>query len=467
MKRAPKIIENLEIVSLANNGKGVGKHDGKAYFITAVAPGDLVDARLTKNKKAFAEGVIYKMIKPAANRVTPFCEHFGVCGGCKWQHLDYKDQVFWKKQIVEDAFQRIGNLEYPEPEPVLESEKHAFYRNKLEFSFSDSRWFTDEEIKSGEDLEDNGALGFHIPGRFDKVLNINKCHLQQEPTNQIRNKIYHFAKLHNIPFFNIRKQEGLLRTLIIRISSLGEVMVILTFYHRDEEKIHLIMEYLKNEIPEITSLNFVVNPKGNDTITGLKAELYSGRAYIIEKLGNVKYKIGTHSFFQTNSLQAEKMYALIKDWIELKGNENILDLYTGLGSIALYVSDKAKSVVGIENVEEAIEDAKENARFNNIENCTFYAADVKDFFKDSDFKDFLKPDVIITDPPRAGMHPDVVDTLNQIKAEKIVYVSCNPATQARDLALLSDNYEIIKWMPMDLFPQTPHVENLVLLKLKS
>lgn len=457
-------LNSIEIHALSSSGSGVGRHEGKVVFVPYTVPGDIVDVKIRKNKKDYAEGIGIRFHQYSKERENPFCEYFGECGGCKWQHVSYENQLKWKQQIVEDAFQRIGGLDFPNILPILPSSGQTFYRNKLEYTFSADRWFTKNEILSGVDFTDRRGLGFHVPGSYDKVLNIRKCFLQPDPSNEIRNSLFDFAVKNDYSFFHLRKKEGLLRNLIIRTTNTGEFMVIVIFYKNDPEKIQLLMDFLKTTFPEIHSLNYVINPKANETIFDLEAVLYHGRPYIVEQLGDVRFKIGTHSFFQTNAIQAKQLYDLVKEKAAFQGNENVLDLYTGLGSIALYIANSVKSVIGIEEIPQAIEDAKENAQFNEVKNCTFHAADVRDFFSKNTTLE--KPDVVITDPPRAGMHPDVCNDLLDIAAEKVVYVSCNPSTQARDLKILSEKYVISEVQPVDMFPQTAHVENIAVLKRK-
>jgi 23S rRNA (uracil1939-C5)-methyltransferase len=396
--------------------------------------------------------------------VDPICEHFGVCGGCKWQNMNYSQQLFFKQNEVKNHLQRIGKIELPEFEPILGSEKQFFYRNKMEFSFSNSRWLTEQEIDSTEDLGNRNALGFHIPKMWDKILDINKCHLQEDPSNQIRNEIRAFANENNLTFFNPRAHEGLLRTLMMRTSSTGEIMVLIQFFENDKANRELLLNHIYEKFPQITSLQYVVNNKANDTLYDTNIKLYKGRDYILEEMEGLKFSINAKSFYQTNSDQAYELYKITRDFAGLTGSETVYDLYTGTGTIAQFVSKKAKKVIGVESVPEAIIDAKANAERNNITNCEFYVGDMKVVFNESFIAQHGKPDVIITDPPRDGMHKDVIEQILKIEPEKVVYVSCNSATQARDLALMDEKYKVTRVRPVDMFPQTHHVENVVLLE---
>ncbi len=466
-ERERKILKDLAITDMSSEGKGIAKLDGKVIFAERAVPGDVADVEIRKSKKSFAEGVIAELKTASSLRVKPECSHFGVCGGCKWQHINYAEQLKFKKKIVEDAFERIGKIDFPQMPDVIGCEENFFYRNKLEFAFTDRRWLTEEEINSGETFEHRNALGFHVPGSFSGVIDIEKCFLQADPSNQIRIAVKEFALKKGYTFFNLKDQNGLLRNLMIRISAIGEILVLVSFYENDEAKREALLAFLANEFPQITSLQYVVNSKRNDTIYDQDTKVYKGKDHIIEQLGTYKFKIGTKSFFQTNSVQAKKLYDITKEFAALKSKDVVYDLYTGVGSIALYVSDSCKRVVGIEQIEAAIEDAKENAKLNSVSNCSFYAGDVRMVLNPDFISANGKPDVVITDPPRAGMHEDVVKTLLQLEAPKIVYVSCNPATQARDLQLLSEKYEVKRVQPVDMFPHTTHIENVVLLSLKG
>ncbi|MGS4347017.1 23S rRNA (uracil(1939)-C(5))-methyltransferase RlmD [Myroides odoratus] len=467
-KRTERIVfENVEVLDAGAKGVSVAKApDGKVIFIPNVVPGDVVDIQTVKKRKAYYEGIAINIHSYSKNRIEPVCQHFGACGGCKWQNMSYEQQLFYKNQEVQNNLKRIGKIELPEFEPILGSEKTLFYRNKMEFSFSNARWLTPEEIASGDEIGKENALGFHIPKMWDKILDIQKCHLQQDPSNAIRNEIRSFANANNLSFFNPREQEGLLRTLMIRTSSIGEIMVMIQFFHDNKLERELLLDHLAAQFPEITSLQYVINGKANDTIYDQDVMLYKGRDYILEEMEGLKFSINAKSFYQTNSDQAYELYKITRDYAELTGNELVFDLYTGTGTIAQFVSKKAKKVVGVEAVPEAIADAKINAERNGITNCDFFVGDMKNVFNDEFIATHGHPDVIITDPPRDGMHKDVVDMLLKVAPKRIVYVSCNSATQARDLALLDAKYKVTKVRPVDMFPQTHHVENVVQLELK-
>lgn len=467
-KRTERIVfENVEVLDAGAKGVSVAKApDGKVIFIPNVVPGDVVDIQTVKKRKAYYEGIAINIHSYSKNRIEPVCQHFGACGGCKWQNMSYEQQLFYKNQEVLNNLKRIGKIELPEFEPILGSEKTLFYRNKMEFSFSNARWLTPEEIASGDEIGKENALGFHIPKMWDKILDIQKCHLQQDPSNAIRNEIRAFANANNLSFFNPREQEGLLRTLMIRTSSIGEIMVMIQFFYDNKQERELLLDHLAATFPEITSLQYVVNGKANDTIYDQDVILYQGRDYILEEMEGLKFSINAKSFYQTNSDQAYELYKITRDYAELTGNELVFDLYTGTGTIAQFVSKKAKKVVGVEAVPEAIADAKINAERNAITNCDFFVGDMKNVFNDEFIATHGHPDVIITDPPRDGMHKDVVDMLLKVAPKRIVYVSCNSATQARDLALLDAKYKVTKVRPVDMFPQTHHVENVVQLELK-
>ncbi|WP_421803241.1 23S rRNA (uracil(1939)-C(5))-methyltransferase RlmD [Flagellimonas sp.] len=463
--RRRKTFENVEVVDAGAKGKSVGKApDGRVIFLTNAVPGDVVDVMTTKKRKAYFEGVATKFHTLSDKRTEPVCQHFGTCGGCKWQHMGYEHQLYFKQKEVENNLKRIGNLELPETTPILGSKEQYFYRNKMEFSFSDSRWLTPEEINSDIEIEDRNALGFHIPGMWDKILDIKKCHLQQDPSNSIRLEVKNFANKNGLSFFNPRKQEGLLRTLMIRTSSTGEIMVLIQFFEDDTPKRELLLNHLKEKFPEITSLLYVINSKGNDTIYDQEVICFAGRDHIFEEMEGLQFKINAKSFYQTNSAQAYELYKVTRDFAGLTGDELVYDLYTGTGTIAQFVSKNAKKVVGVESVPEAIEDAQANALHNSISNAEFFVGDMKNVFNNEFIEAHGQPDVIITDPPRDGMHKQVVEQLLQVAPPKIVYVSCNSATQARDLALMKEKYEVTKVQPVDMFPQTHHVENVVLLE---
>ena len=465
-KNTDKIVfDHIKVLDAGAKGVSVAKApDGKVIFIPNVVPGDVVDVQTFKKRKAYYEGKAVKFHEYSEHRIEAVCEHFGVCGGCKWQNMQYSQQLYYKQNEVLNHLKRIGKIELPEFEPILGSEKQFFYRNKMEFSFSNSRWLTEEEIGSTEDLGNRNALGFHIPKMWDKILDINKCHLQEDPSNAIRNEVRAFANENGLTFFNPRNHEGLLRTLMMRTSSTGEIMVLIQFFENDKAGRELILDHIYEKFPQITSLQYVVNNKANDTLYDTNIILYKGRDYILEEMEGLKFSINAKSFYQTNSDQAYELYKITRDFAGLTGNEVVYDLYTGTGTIAQFVSKNAKKVIGVESVPEAIIDAKANAERNNITNCEFYVGDMKVVFNESFIAQHGKPDVIITDPPRDGMHKDVIEQIMKIEPSKIVYVSCNSATQARDLALMDEKYKVTRVRPVDMFPQTHHVENVVLLE---
>ena len=460
-----KLFTEVEVIDAGAKGKTVAKApDGKVIFIPNAVPGDVVDVQTFKKRKAYYEGKATVFHKLSDKRVAPECEHFGTCGGCKWQDMGYEHQLFYKQKEVANNLTRIGHVELPEITPILPSNEQYFYRNKMEFSFSDSRWLTLEEIQSDEDLGDRNALGFHIPGMWDKILNVNKCHLQADPSNAIRNTVKTFAIENNLEFFNTRNQTGLLRTMMLRTSSTGEIMVLVQFFKEDKEKRELLLDFIADKFPEVTSLQYVVNEKANDTIYDQDVICYKGKDHIFEEMEGLTFKINAKSFYQTNSNQAYELYKLTRDFAGLTGDELVYDLYTGTGTIAQFVSKKAKKVVGVEAVPDAITAAKENAERNNIDNCEFFVGDMKNVFNQDFINTHGLPDVIITDPPRDGMHKDVVQQILNIAPKKVVYVSCNSATQARDLQLMDADYKVTRIQPVDMFPQTFHVENIVLLE---
>ena len=444
-KNRRQVFEKVEVIDAGAKGKTVGKApDGRVIFMTNTVPGDVVDVQTTKKRKAYFEGSAINFHSYSDKRVEPPCEHFGVCGGCKWQHMGYEHQLFYKQKEVENNLRRIGHLDLPELNPILGSKEQYFYRNKMEFSFSDSRWLTLEEIQSKIEIKERNALGFHIPGMWDKILDIKKCHLQADPSNAIRLEVKDFAVKNNISFFNPRNQYGMLRTLMIRTASTGEIMVLIQFFEDDKEKRELLLNHLTESFPEITSLQFVINKKQNDTIYDQEIICFTGRDHIIEEMEGLQFKINAKSFYQTNSEQAYELYKVARNFAGLTGKELVYDLYTGTGTIAQFVSKNAKKVIGIESVPEAIEDAKSNAANNKIENVDFFVGDMKNVFN----KDFIEthgtPDIIITDPPRDGMHKNVVQQILNIAPKKVVYVSCNSATQARDLELMKHLYKVAK-----------------------
>ncbi len=460
------ILENLEVIDISTEGKAIAKHDGLVVFIDGAVPGDIVDVMVHRKKNNLAEGKVDKVIKFSDLRVKPKCEHFGTCGGCKWQNLGYKSQLEFKQKYVYDAFTRIGKLTFPEITPILGNADEYYYRNKLEFGFSNKKWLTNEQIASKEEVENKNGLGYHIAGLFDKILDINNCYLQPEPSNSIRNAVREYAFKNDLSFFGIRDKVGLLRTLLIRTTSIGEIMVVVSVFEWQEKEVFALLDFLKTTFPQITSLQYTHNNKGNDTFFGLDIKTYYGRDYILEEMEGLKFKISAKSFYQTNSPQAYNLYKITRDFAGLTGNEIVYDLYTGTGTIANFVAKNAKQVVGIEYVEDSIKDAIENSKANNITNTSFFAGDMKDVLNDNFILNNGKPDVIITDPPRAGMFEGVINVILKVLPKKVVYVSCNPSTQARDLALMEGRYNIIKVQPVDMFPQTAHVENVVLLDLK-
>jgi len=458
------VLNNLEIVDISTEGKAIAKHDGLVVFIDNAVPGDVVDVMVHRKKNSFAEGKVHQLITSSPFRSVPKCEYFGTCGGCKWQNLNYQKQLEFKQKYVFDAFTRIGKFEFPEIYPILANADEYYYRNKLEFSFSNKKWLTTEQIKNDETIENKNGLGFHIPGLFDKILDIDNCYLQSEPSNSIRNAIKKYAFENNLTFFDIRNKANFLRTVMIRTTSTKQVMVVVSVCEYLEKELFGLLEFLKNKFPEITSLQYVHNPKGNDTIQDLDVKTYSGKSFILEKMEELQFKISAKSFYQTNSEQAYNLYKITRDYAGLTGNEIVYDLYTGTGTIANFIAKQAKKVVGIEYIDAAIEDAKQNSINNNILNTSFFAGDMKNVLNSNFISQHGNPNVIITDPPRAGMAPEVVEVILNAAPQKIVYVSCNPSTQARDLALMQQHYKLIKTQPVDMFPQTAHVENVVLLK---
>ena len=462
--------EHVPIVDIASEGKAIAKVDGLTVFVPFAVPGDVVDLQATRKKKSYAEAVAVHFHERSPRRAEPFCPHFGVCGGCKWQCLPYEDQLQAKWQQVNDALTRIAKVDFPAVSPILGNQRTREYRNKLEFAFSNKRWLTQEEIQSDTQFEDMNAVGFHIPGAFDKVLDIAECHLMADVNNEIRNEIRRYAIANGLSFFDIRQQTGLLRGMMLRLSSTGELMVLLQFSMRtaaDEAQAAGLLEYLHRQFPQITSLLYVNNLKANDTFGDLEVRTYYGTDYIWEEMEGLRFKVGPKSFYQTNSEQAYELYKVARRFADLTGSERVYDLYTGTGTIANFVARQASHVVGIEYVPEAIADAKENARLNGLENTSFYAGDMKDILTAQFIEENGRPDVIITDPPRAGMHPDVVEAIRFAAPQRIVYISCNPATQARDLALLDADYIVTAVQPVDMFPQTHHVENVVCLKRRK
>lgn len=466
-KKELPLLEKVTISDVAAEGKALAKVNDLVVFVPYVVPGDVVDLQVKRKKNHYAEAVAVKFYEKSPLRVEPFCQHYGVCGGCKWQCLSYEEQIKYKQKQVFDNLTRIGKIELPEFMPILGSKKTVFYRNKLEFTFSNKRWLTEDEVKQDVKYEQMNAVGFHIPGAFDKVLAIDKCWLQDDISNRIRNAIRDYACEHDYAFFNLRTQEGMLRNMMVRTSSTGELMVLLQCKITNEgelAKMKELLQYVADSFPEITSLLYVINNKCNDTIGDLDVEVFKGKDHIFEVMENLRFKIGPKSFYQTNSEQAYELYKVARTFAGLTGEELVYDLYTGTGTIANFVARQAKKVVGIEYVPEAIEDAKVNSEINGITNTLFYAGDMKDILTQDFINEHGRPDVIITDPPRAGMHNDVIDVILFAEPKRIVYVSCNPATQARDLQLLDVKYKVTAVQPVDMFPHTHHVENVVLLE---
>ena len=466
-KKQDIILENVLIESVAAEGKALARVDGTVLFVPFAVPGDVVDVKVTKKKKNYMEGFILRIVTPSEHRIEPFCSHFGICGGCKWQPLPYQMQLQAKQQQVYDQLVRIGHLDVPEISPIIPSDKTEYYRNKLEFTFSRRRWiFSDEDPDSMTEAERCG-LGFHVGKFFDKVLDIKQCYLQKDPSDRIRLFIKEYALGHGLEFFDIREHTGFLRNMFIRTAEDGSVMLIVCFYHEDAGARCALLDAVSAEFPQITSLYYVINGKANDSIADQECVLYKGEEAIYEYMEGLKFKIGPKSFYQTNTEQAYRLYSVAREYAALTGHETVYDLYTGTGTIAQFVSSKARKVIGIEYVPEAIADAKENARANGITNCDFYAGDMKDILTDGFVETHGKPDVVILDPPRAGIHPDVAEVILNAEPARIVYVSCNPASQARDLAILSSKYSITAVQPVDMFPHTHHVENVVRLDLKE
>lgn len=457
------VIEGVRITDVAAEGKALGRVDEMVVFVPFAAPGDVIDVKIDKKRKSYAEGHIERLVKPSDIRVEPRCEHFTVCGGCRWQHLPYDFQLACKQRQVTDALTRIAKVELPEITPIKGSADIWEYRNKMEYTFSNRCWLTFDQLRSGEDFPDRDAAGFHIAGAFDKVLDIKRCHLQDDFGNRLRLFIKDFGKKHGYAFYDLRAQQGLLRTLMIRIASTGEIMSVMVFGEDDKIAITTLLDAVKEAFPEITSLMYVVNTKVNDTIADQEVILYAGKPYIEEEMEGLRFRVGPKSFYQTNSRQAYELYKVARDFARLSGDELVYDLYTGTGTIANFVSRRASKVIGIEYVEDAIADARINSEVNGITNTEFFAGDMKDVLTDEFIAEHGRPDVMIVDPPRAGMHQDVVDVILRAEPARIVYVSCNPATQARDLALLDCKYGVEAVQPVDMFPHTQHVENVVAL----
>lgn len=461
------ILENVTITDVAAEGKALARVNDMVVFVPFVVPGDVVDLKIRKKKHSYCEAEVVRFVKYSETRAEPVCQHFGVCGGCKWQNLPYEEQLRAKQQQVFDQLSRISHVQLPEFNPIMGSQLTLHYRNKLEFGCSNKRWLTREQVASGETFDTMNAIGFHITGAFDKILPIEKCWLMDDLQNRIRNEIRDYALANGITFFDLRQQVGLLRDVMIRNSDTGEWMVLVQFHFEsegDQQTAEALLSHLGEQFPQITSLLWVDNQKCNDTFGDLPVQVFKGNDHIFEVMEDLKFKVGAKSFYQTNTLQAYHLYDVARQFANLNGNEIVYDLYTGTGTIANFVARKAKKVVGVEYVPEAIEDAKVNSELNGIDNTTFYAGDMKDILNDDFIAENGQPDVIITDPPRAGMHADVIETIVRANPKRIVYVSCNPATQARDLIALDNNYEVKAVQPVDMFPHTPHVENVVLLE---
>lgn len=459
-------LEKVTINRVDGHGRGVTRAQGKAALVENALPGEVVDAKVFNKVKGKLLARTTKVHEASKHRTTPFCKHFELCGGCRWQHISYAEQLVYKQNFVQDAFAVLDGIPLPAIQPIIGAEKTRYYRNKLEFSFSNKRWLSMEELQSEQAITNLTGLGFHPAGAFDKVIDLEECYLQPDPSNAIRLAVKAFADAHGYSFFDARNQEGYLRNITIRNNEAGDVLVILSVFFEDEPKRMAILDYLKTDFPQIKALFYVINDSKNDIITDMPIQHYAGADHLEMWLGEVKFKVGPISFFQTNTQQAKTLYDVAMDYADFTGNETVYDLYTGIGSIALYAAKRCKSITGIEYIPEAIENAKENARLNGITNCEFIAADMKDILTPEYFSQRPKPDVIITDPPRAGMHPKVVKSILSVEAPRIVYVSCNPATQATDLLGLSAKYRITQIQPVDMFPQTYHVENVVQLELK-
>ena len=466
-RRQPILIKNIKIIDTASKGRSIAKHNGRAIFVQEGVPGDICDITVFRKKKKFWEARIEKVHTYSNRRVEPVCEHFGVCGGCKWQNMRYESQLDFKQNEVLNNLKRIGGIGLPRHSEIIGSENEYFYRNKMEFTFSNKRWLTLKEIQSAGEINNKEALGFHVPGMFDKVINLNKCHLQKDPSNAIRLSVKEFADKNKMTYFDIRNQNGLLRNLIIKTTASNDLMVLVQFFEKNKNHIKLMMEHIKNSFPEVTSLLYIINQKANNTIYDQEVICYNGTDHITEEMDGLYFKIGAKSFFQTNSLQAKVLYRKTKELAQIKQDEIVYDLYTGTGTIAQYIAKSAAKVVGIDSVEEGIQAAYENAKRNNITNCTFYKGDMKEIFTDQFIEKNGNPDVIITDPPRDGMHKKVVEQILKIEAKRIIYVSCNSATQARDLALMDEKYQVTHIQPIDMFPQTHHVENIIVLHLRK
>jgi len=466
-KKELPLLEKVTITDIGAEGNALARVDNLVVFVPMLIPGDVVDIKVIKKRKKYLEGRVTKFHEYSADRIKPRCIHFGVCGGCKWQHLPYKLQLHYKEKQVKDNLTRIGKTELPVISSIIGSEEIYMYRNKLEYTFSHKRWLTKEEVISDTKFEKEDALGFHIPGLFDKVLDIKECHLQPDPSNSIRNAVRQYAHDKDLQFFDLREQMGFLRNIVIRNSLEGNVMVIVVFFHEDVEQRTGLLDFLDSQFPQITSLMYVINSKRNDSLNDQNPVLYKGEDHLFEEMDGLKFRIGPKSFYQTNTRQALVLYRVAREFAELSGNEVVYDLYTGTGTIANFISAYAKRVIGIEYVDEAVQDAKINSEINNLHNTSFIAGDMKDILTESFFTLYGKPDVIITDPPRAGMHEEVIKIIAGAAADRIVYISCNPSTQSRDIQLLSNNYYVAAVQPVDMFPHTHHVENVVLLRRRD
>jgi len=465
-KKELPVLENVRITDIGAEGNAVARVDNLVVFVPMLIPGDVVDLRVIRKRKKYLEGIVIRVREYSPDRIEARCRHFGVCGGCKWQHLPYDMQLRYKEKQVRDNLTRIGKVELPVIHPIIGSEEVFHYRNKLEYTFSDKRWLTKEEVESDTEFQKEGALGFHIPGLFDKVLDIDECHLQPEPSNSIKNKVREYALKNHLEFFDLREQKGFLRNIVIRNSLEGKVMVIVVFFHEDVEKREGLLNFLASEFPQISSLQYVINQKKNDSLNDQEPILYRGEDHLLETMEDLKFRIGPKSFYQTNTRQALMLYKVALEFAGLTGKETVYDLYTGTGTIANFVAGFADKVIGIEYVDEAVKDAVINSQINSVNNTLFFSGDMKDILSEQFIATNGRPDVIITDPPRAGMHEDVVKIISKAGADRIVYVSCNPSTQARDILLLSDDYYVVSVQPVDMFPHTHHVENVVLLKRK-
>lgn len=462
-KKLP-LLENVEITDLGAKGKAIAKPDDFVTFVSGGLPGDVADVQLTRRRKSYQEGRVVKIHSYSGKRTDPFCKHFGVCGGCKWQDLKYSEQLFYKQKEVSDTLERVGSLDLPGVHPIMASPGEKHYRNKLEFTFSNRRWLTEAEVTSGADFGERNGLGFHIPGMFDKVVDLEECHLQPEPSNSIRQAVREYAREEGLSFYDLKNGGGLLRTLIIRNTVAGELMVIVVFFDEDEKPRMALLDHLRSRFPEIASLMYCINRKANDTIGDQEILLHSGRDHIVEKMEELQFRIGPKSFFQTNPMQALELYRKVREYAGLTGSEVVYDLYCGTGTIGLFLARQASKIVGIEYVEDATRDAGLNASLNGIENAGFHAGDIKDLLTEEFIERVGRPDVLVTDPPRAGMHENVVRAILFARPQRIVYVSCNPSTQARDLQMLSEFYRILEVQPVDMFPHTWHVENVVKLE---